>query len=426
MIGGNYTLFRILDGREHFYQWDIDRKLVIEDRSITQVHFCNKTGECSLVCEPFEEAGLWVVNVPNILLQDIWRINVYAYDGTYTKHSAIFTVSARTKPDSYVYTETEILNYNTLLERIENVEANGGGGGCIIGDSVEEIHIGTEAPTDENIKVWINPEESLKDEFATVGYVDNAVGSLPNYEYIDNALSGFGEGYYTKAEIDEALTNIPSSGGGTGCDVYYFEGCSYAYFTDNDKAKIQEIWDYAEANDGKLMPTTFYYKGTTDGSGAWRTITYFFKGTNYMDMCYVQTQNNQMYGFRAYDTGTGSLGFSAWTYGTAFNDCNWYWDNNVSDSRIMGVDSYRLIKVVGYWDNDDTCISTFEVTTRNNVTFAEDNGACYTFAATDGANLITLRIYNSWGTLEPSAASLNPDDYNTYTFHPIGYYYWRG
>lgn len=123
-------MFKILDGREHFYQWDIDRKLIVEDRTVSEVHFCNKTGECSLVCKTYEQDELWVVDVPNILLQDTWRVNVYAYDGSYTLHSAFFTISARTKPESYVYTETETLNYNSLVERIEYLEANIGGGGA--------------------------------------------------------------------------------------------------------------------------------------------------------------------------------------------------------------------------------------------------------------------------------------------------------
>ena len=78
-------MFRIQDGRSQFYQWDLDRRLIVEDSSITQVHFCNRTDDCSLVCEVFEEDGVRLVNVPNILLQNNWRINVYAYDKDYTK-----------------------------------------------------------------------------------------------------------------------------------------------------------------------------------------------------------------------------------------------------------------------------------------------------------------------------------------------------
>ena len=124
-------MFKIQDGRTMFYQWDIDRKLIVEDANIKEVHFCNKTDECSLVCNTYVEEGQTVVNVPNILLQSIWRIYVYAYDENYTKFEADYSVKPRSKPADYVYTETEIKRYETLEERIEALENGGSGGGSL-------------------------------------------------------------------------------------------------------------------------------------------------------------------------------------------------------------------------------------------------------------------------------------------------------
>ena len=109
-------MFTILDGRKQFYQWDKNRKLIVEDSTIKQVHFCNKTDNCSLVCETYIEDGKTLVDVPNELLQTDWRINVYAYDGSATKHSATFGIIGRTKPADYLYTETDILNYENVLQ----------------------------------------------------------------------------------------------------------------------------------------------------------------------------------------------------------------------------------------------------------------------------------------------------------------------
>lgn len=117
-------MFKIYDGREKFYQWDSDRKLIVDDASINEVHFCNKTDDCSLVCETYELDGHVVVDVPNILLQDNWRINVYAFDKKYTKYSAIFEVEKRTKPDDYVYTETETITIANIEAMIAEIEAN--------------------------------------------------------------------------------------------------------------------------------------------------------------------------------------------------------------------------------------------------------------------------------------------------------------
>lgn len=151
-------MFKIYDGREQFYQWDLDRKLIVEDAEITQVHFCNRTDDCSLVVESYEQDGLTLVNVPNILLQQDWRINVYAYDKNYTKFSKQFDVIRRSKPESYVYTETEVLNYNVLLERMEGIEGN-------IGQAVEDY-------LEENdIQVDLTG-------YATETYVDEAISTI--------------------------------------------------------------------------------------------------------------------------------------------------------------------------------------------------------------------------------------------------------
>ena len=116
-------MFKIEDGRSQFYQWDLDRKLIVEDPTITEVHFCNRTDNCSLVCETYQENGITLVNVPNLLLQTDWKIHVYAYVG-YTKHDECFEVKSRTKPADYIYTETEIKRYEDFENRIKDLELN--------------------------------------------------------------------------------------------------------------------------------------------------------------------------------------------------------------------------------------------------------------------------------------------------------------
>ena len=118
-------MFKILDGRDELFQWDINRQIIVSDASIDAVHFSNRTEDSSLVVEVKEENGLRVADIPNILLQESWDINVYGYcDGYYTKQAARIKVNPRTKPESYVYTETEVLNYNTVMEKIDRVENN--------------------------------------------------------------------------------------------------------------------------------------------------------------------------------------------------------------------------------------------------------------------------------------------------------------
>lgn len=128
-------MFKILDGRDELFQWDINRQIIVSDASIDAVHYSNRTDNFSLVVEVKEENGLRVADIPNILLQESWDINVYGYcNGYYTKQAARIKVNPRTKPESYVYTETEVLNYNTVMEKIDRVENN-------IGEAVNDYLI---------------------------------------------------------------------------------------------------------------------------------------------------------------------------------------------------------------------------------------------------------------------------------------------
>ena len=128
-------MFKILDGRDELFQWDINRQIIVSDASIDAVHYSNRTDDSALVVEVKEKNGLRVADIPNILLQESWDINVYGYcDGYYTKQAARIKVNPRTKPESYVYTETEVLNYNTVMEKINRVENN-------IGEAVKDYLI---------------------------------------------------------------------------------------------------------------------------------------------------------------------------------------------------------------------------------------------------------------------------------------------
>lgn len=110
-------MFSILDGRDFFYQWDSNRKLIVDDKNIKQVHFTNTVINNALVGEAYDLEGVWVVDVPNILLQDNLDITVYAFGDNHTKYQKTIEVKSKSKPDDYVYTETEVFDYNNKLSK---------------------------------------------------------------------------------------------------------------------------------------------------------------------------------------------------------------------------------------------------------------------------------------------------------------------
>ena len=187
-------MFKIQDGRENFVQWDLNRKIFVEDESITQVHFANLSNQNALVTEVKNH----LADVPNVLLQDYGTILIYGCDGNYTKYSEAYRVLRREKPDNYVYTETEVLNYNNLLGRIDNLEGNID---KIIADYLRE-----------------NPPQVDLNGYATKEYVDNAIAAinLSNYFTKEEANAKFAtkeeipstSGLATEQYVNEAIAGI--------------------------------------------------------------------------------------------------------------------------------------------------------------------------------------------------------------------------
>ena len=98
-------MLKIYDGRDYFYQWDRGQRLIIDDPSVSEVNFCNGTLDCSLSVEVYDEEGLRLANVPDVLLQTDKAINVFSViksdETTSTRRCQKFYVKRRTKPEDY-------------------------------------------------------------------------------------------------------------------------------------------------------------------------------------------------------------------------------------------------------------------------------------------------------------------------------------
>ena len=201
-------MFKIEDGRLSFWQWDKDQRLIVEDASINEVHFCNRTDDCSLVCEVFEENGKRLVNVPNVLLQDNWAIRVYAYCVNHTKIEEKFIVYSRSKPADYVYTETELKNYDDLVARIDEIEKNG--------ISEEVINNAVNAYLEENpIEAGATESQAAQIEQNRLDIIElqNKEVDLTGYateEYVEERIDYYCHDFVTRDYVDDAIDNIPT------------------------------------------------------------------------------------------------------------------------------------------------------------------------------------------------------------------------
>lgn len=129
-------MFKLLDGREHLWQWDLDRQIAVSDSTVTEVHFCNKTNDCSLVVKVVDG----IANIPNILLQQPFDIRVYAYCDCYTKVEATFKVKARTQPSDYVYTETDVIRWETIADNAEKAVTEAQAASTLATNTANELY----------------------------------------------------------------------------------------------------------------------------------------------------------------------------------------------------------------------------------------------------------------------------------------------
>lgn len=95
------------DGRTELWQWDTGRKIVVDDKSVSEVHYSKYSSTQAITREVIDGKA----EIPNFLLQDTHEVTVYAYSGSiengYTMAEKTFNVIKKPKPANYVETEED-------------------------------------------------------------------------------------------------------------------------------------------------------------------------------------------------------------------------------------------------------------------------------------------------------------------------------
>lgn len=95
------------DGRTELWQWDTGRKIVVDDKSVSEVHYSKYSSTQAITREVINGKA----EIPNFLLQDTHAVTVYAYSGSiengYTVAEKTFNVAKKPKPANYVETEED-------------------------------------------------------------------------------------------------------------------------------------------------------------------------------------------------------------------------------------------------------------------------------------------------------------------------------
>lgn len=106
------------DGRTELWQWDTGRKIVVDDKSVSEVHYSKYSSTQAITREVIDGKA----EIPNFLLQDTHAVTVYAYSGSiengYTMAEKTFNVVKKPKPANYVETEEDKAILAKLKEEI--------------------------------------------------------------------------------------------------------------------------------------------------------------------------------------------------------------------------------------------------------------------------------------------------------------------
>ena len=202
------------------YQWDIGRKVVIDlpyGIEIDEVHFSHGDLESAAVVRVYDEKEEKIADIPNNMLQKAFAIKAYLVNNDQTVCCSFLNVIPRAKPDDYVYTETEVRNYEALEERIKTLEENGTGGGG-----------GIAKETDPTVPQWAK-------ERTKPSYTADEVGA-PSKEEFD--------------KLSEDIEDLKKNGTGSVSDEQIAEAVEN-YLTENPvEADLPTV---SEADNGKAL-----------------------------------------------------------------------------------------------------------------------------------------------------------------------------
>lgn len=150
------------DGRTELWQWDTGRKIVVDDKSVSEVHYSKYSSTQAITREVINGKA----EIPNFLLQDTHAVTAYAYSGSiengYTMAEKTFNVVKKPKPTNYVETEED----KAILAKLKEE----------IGDLSE---LQTEAKN--NLVSAIN---EVNDKVSDIAYGEDAIETLAELEIV--------------------------------------------------------------------------------------------------------------------------------------------------------------------------------------------------------------------------------------------------
>ena len=444
----------------YFWQWDSNQQLIVDDDTVFEVHFSNRSDTVALVCEIKEVDGIRVVDVPNILLQRDWPLHVYAFAQDHTEYEKTFEVKGRDKPADYVYTETDVKSFDELEKKVDVHIADNSNPHNV---TAEQINTYTKEEIDEKTKVTdvqINNTSIVSNGIATIPLASNAqAGVIKPYSGSFNIGTEFlsinnpAESKIDEREADVAVTcsrldyavkaamcdgkgaawtaeeqaaakrrlNIESGGSSTGGESLFI---TFPTPTKEDQAALKEyLIYYLEHN--KLKPVDIYFISYETN---YQLITDVEVVTFREDTIGLVLSSLSQYTLDSksieYVFDKNTYDYKEYYYRSPNTDAkDWHWVDKTSDYSVNISRDVSHIRIVGYYNSDTNNTLTFDISTSYGNYFYEEPYTKYYVIGLDNNNVIPMYWYNTDGynlelrDMQDSTPSLT-------TFTLLGYYYW--
>lgn len=125
-------MIELAGDRRVLYQWELDRRITLDGFPAgTRVEFSSKydSKESALTVAAYAEGDEVYADIPNALLQHDGYIRALvrpsANEAAHDPCMKDIRVIRREKPEDYVYSETSVLTYESLEERVAKLEGEG-------------------------------------------------------------------------------------------------------------------------------------------------------------------------------------------------------------------------------------------------------------------------------------------------------------
>lgn len=133
------------DGRTELWQWDTGRKIVVDDKSVSEVHYSKYSSTQAITREVINGKA----DIPDFLLQDTHAVTVYAYSGSiengYTVAEKTFNVAKKPRPANYIETEEDKAILAKLKAEIGNLDDLTTEDKSTLVAAINEVHKGWDA-----------------------------------------------------------------------------------------------------------------------------------------------------------------------------------------------------------------------------------------------------------------------------------------